>query len=110
LSMPKTKKDALFFYPVFFEPSLLEAIKKKPYTVKMSTRYLGAVHKGNKWFMPFGISPKGYVHFWLGDLLENLNVGDIEVFMKYSATPDRLGKHFTRTQLNAEFVGNEDEN
>lgn len=105
-----TDKRAFFFFPVFFQPSLLNALKKAPYSIEMSTKYLGSVRKGNKWVITFGISPKGFVHFWLGDLLDNLESNDYNVLMKHRAVPDRLGKHFTKSQLEAKFVSDEDEN
>ena len=105
-----SKEKPFFFFPVFFRSSLLEELKKSSYKIEMSTKYLGTVSKGNKWIMTFGISPKGFVHFWLGDLLDNLESDDYSVFMKHRAVPDRLGKHFTKSQLEAKFVSDEDEN
>ena len=105
-----SEERPFFFFPAFFRPSLLNDLRKSPYKIEMSTKYLGRVSKGNKWIITFGISPKGYVHFWLGDLLDNLESKDYHLFMKHHVVPDRLGKHFTKSQLEAEFVSDEDEN
>lgn len=77
----------------------------------METKYLGKLSKGSEWYMIFGVSPKGYIHFWLGDLLDNVKSPDEwGIFLKHGAYPDRLGKHFTKNQLDAEFVDDKNDN
>jgi hypothetical protein len=45
-----------------------------------------------------------------GDVSRKRMHDDFKIFSKYAVRPDRLGKHFTKTQLDAEFVSDEDEN
>ena len=111
MELPIHEKEPHFFFPMFFKPNLLDDLKKAPYKIEMRTKYLGLVRKGQKGYMIFGISPKGYVHFWLGDLLINLkSTDDWRIFLRHRAYPDRLGKHFIKNQLEAEFVNDKDEN
>ena len=110
-TLPIDEKRVFFFFPVFFHPSLLDDLKKKRFKIDMSTKYLGNIYKGNQWYITFGISPKGFVHVWLGDLLDNVKTAnDYRLFLQHAVRPDRLGKHFTKTQIEAHFVSDEDEN
>lgn len=114
----------LFPVPLYFDREILEEFKKPPYEVDWATDYLGMIKKGSAkegylWTITFGISPKGFVHCWLKDILElaiteepeiQLTQDEANIFAKHMVRPDRLGKHFTRTQLDAEIVKPEDEN
>jgi hypothetical protein len=105
----KSRSSKFFGIPMFFDSSLLDALQKPPYTVKMSTKYFGSIIKGEQWSISFGISPRGYVHFWLGDLRDNLEIEDYDVFLKHYFQPDRLGKHFYKVEvLGRPLEGNEE--
>lgn len=110
-TIPIDKNRVFFFFPVFFHRELLDDLKSKGFKVDMATKYLGDIWKGNEWNITFGISPKGFVHVWLGDLIDRVKaVDDYRPFLKHAVRPDRLGKHFTKTQLEAQFASDEDEN
>ncbi len=87
-----------FLYPLYFERAVLGEFKN----IAWATKYLGMI-RGRNDNITFGVTPKGCVKVWLGDLL-NLEPDEIQKFVKHFARPKRLGQHLTKTQLYAEFV------
>ena len=106
----KSRNSKFFGIPMFFDSSLLDALQKPPYKVEMETKYFGHVRKGDKWLIVFGVSPKGYIHFWLGDLRDNLEDEDYDVFLKYYTKPDRLGNHFYIVEIKGKPLQGNEEN
>jgi len=84
---------------------------KKDHFQSICIQYLGNIRKSSEWIITFGISPKGLIHMWLGDMIKEINdPNDIGLFIKHYFRPDNLGKHFVKTQIKAEFVSDEDPN
>lgn len=116
----------MFFHtPLFFEKGVLKEFEDgENYEVEYSTDFLGKIEKTSNegealWKISFGISPKGFVHCFLLDILElaisedppiKLTQEEAEIFSEYLFKPDRLGKHFSKTMLEAEPVKPGEEN
>ncbi|MGI0016065.1 MAG: hypothetical protein ACREBU_21810 [Nitrososphaera sp.] len=96
--------DVPTFFPLFFDQQVLTEFTK----VDKATRYLGKITTKTS-IIAFGISPKGFVTVWLRDFFE-LSSDDRGKFIKYLVMPDRLGQHFKKTQMDAEFVDDSDPN
>ena len=110
MSNPKEKKsDAKnpqdeYLTALFLNPKILKIVKSKATTKCLGVFYL---HDES---IPYGISPKGYVTVWKGDVLNLMESEQEIVRSQIVDVKDRLGKHFTRSQLDGVFVDDEDPN
>ena len=93
-----------FLIPIFFRKEVLSEFKE----VNWSTDYLGIIEDDGA-NLVFGITPKGYVSIWIGDFI-TLPELTREKLVPHYIEADRIGLHFSRSQLKAEFVKKEDPN
>jgi len=103
-------KRSLRLVPLFFKKELLENLKEllENFEVQRDIDYLGQIRVESH-IIPFGISPNGYVTCWIGDI-NDLPNEIIDEFKRYLIFPDRLGKHFFKSQIQGEFVDEGDPN
>lgn len=102
-----------YWYMVFFKPEILDEFNKHPYEIRWQTsRYGQIIKKGRDgsiiWYLSFGVTPQGLVHFSLEDIDELATIDDPiirlsederDIFKKYWVYPDSLSPDFIRVEI-----------